>query len=77
MAADSLKEKTAKGLAWGSIGNGSQLLLGVVFGIVLARLLSPADYGMVGILQIFQPHRHVHTRQRVPHGPGQPGRSAA
>ena len=53
MAADSLKEKTAKGLAWGSIGNGSQLLLGVVFGIVLARLLSPADYGMVGILQIF------------------------
>lgn len=38
---------------WGSIGNGAQLVLGVVFGIVLARLLSPADYGMVGILQVF------------------------
>ena len=53
MADKSLKEKTAKGLMWGSIGNGAQLVLGVVFGIVLARLLSPADYGMVGILQIF------------------------
>ena len=53
MAGKSLKEKTAKGLVWGSIGNGAQLVLGLVFGIVLARLLSPADYGMTGILQIF------------------------
>ena len=53
MAGKSLKERTAKGLVWGSIGNGAQLVLGLVFGIVLARLLSPADYGMTGILQIF------------------------
>ena len=49
----SLKEKTAKGLLWGSIGNGSQQLLNLLFGIVLARLLSPSDYGMVGMLTIF------------------------
>ena len=49
----SLKEKTARGLMWGSIGNGAQLILGVLFGIFLARLLSPADYGMVGVLQVF------------------------
>ena len=53
MAENSLKEKTAKGLMWGSIGNGAQLILGTLFGIFLARLLSPSDYGMVGVLQVF------------------------
>lgn len=53
MGETTLKEKTAKGLLWGSIGNGSQQLLNLLFGIVLARLLSPSDYGMVGMLTIF------------------------
>lgn len=53
MASDSLKEKTARGLMWSSVGNGAQLVLGCVFGIFLARLLAPADYGMVGVLQVF------------------------
>ena len=48
-----LKEKTARGLLWGSISNGAQLILGMGFGIFLARLLSPADYGMVGLLTVF------------------------
>lgn len=50
---ESLKSKTAKGLMWSSIGNGAQLVLGVLFGIFLARLLSPSDYGMIGVLQVF------------------------
>ena len=49
----SLKQKTANGLLWGGISNGAQQLLNLVFGIFLARLLSPADYGMVGMLTIF------------------------
>ncbi|MCD8317734.1 MAG: lipopolysaccharide biosynthesis protein [Paraprevotella sp.] len=49
----SLKEKTARGLMWSSIGNSAQLVLGALFGIFLARLLSPSDYGMVGLLQVF------------------------
>ena len=53
MTAKSLKEKTADGLLWGSINSGAQQLLNLVFGIFLARLLSPADYGMVGMLTIF------------------------
>ena len=48
-----LKEKTAKGLFWGGLSNGVQQLLNLVFGIFLARLLSPEDYGMVGMLSIF------------------------
>lgn len=49
----SLKQKTANGLLWGGISNGAQQLLNLIFGIFLARLLSPADYGMVGMLTIF------------------------
>lgn len=48
-----LKEKTAKGLFWGMISNGSTQLLNLVFGIFLGRLLSPTDYGIVGVLTIF------------------------
>lgn len=53
MAEENLKKKTAKGLLWGGLNNGVQQLLNLVFGIFLARLLSPADYGLVGMLSIF------------------------
>lgn len=53
MAEQSLKDKTAKGLFWGGVSNGVQQLLNLFFGIFLARLLSRADYGMVGMLSIF------------------------
>lgn len=53
MAEQNLKEKTAKGILWGGINNGGQQVLNLVFGIFLGRLLSPADYGMVGMLTIF------------------------
>jgi O-antigen/teichoic acid export membrane protein len=49
----SLKEKTAKGLLWGSISNGLQQLLNLVIGIFLARQLTQSDYGMVGMITIF------------------------
>ncbi len=48
-----LKEKTARGLFWGSISNGLQQLLNLVIGIFLARRLSQSDYGMVGMVMIF------------------------
>ena len=53
MTEQSLKEKTAKGLFWGGVSNGVQQLLNLFFGIFLARLLSPSDYGMVGMLTVF------------------------
>lgn len=53
MAEVSLKEKTAKGLLWGGIGNGTMQLLNLLFGVFLARLLSSTDYGMVAVLTIF------------------------
>jgi len=51
--AESLKEKTAKGLLWGGLSNGLQQVLTLVFGIILARKLTQADYGMIGMLAIF------------------------
>lgn len=50
---ENLKEKTAKGLFWGFLNNSSSQVLNLVLGIFLARLLSPSDYGIVGILAIF------------------------
>lgn len=50
---ETLKEKTAKGLFWGSMNSGIQQLLGLVFGIILGRLLSQSDYGMVAMISIF------------------------
>ena len=53
MTEQSLKDKTAKGLFWGGVSNGVQQLLNLLFGIFLARLLTPDDYGMVGMLTVF------------------------
>ena len=53
MTIDNLKEKTAQGLLWGGVSNGIQQLLSLLFGIFLARLLTQADYGLVGVLTVF------------------------
>ena len=53
MSEQSLKERTAKGLFWGGLNNGFQQLLGLIFGIILGRLLSPSEYGLVGMISIF------------------------
>ena len=48
-----LKQKTAQGLFWGLMSSGGMQLLNLVIGIFLARLLSPEEYGIVGMLAIF------------------------
>ena len=53
MSEQSLKGKTIKGTAWSAadafLGQGVTFLIG----LVLARLLSPAEYGLIGICMIF------------------------
>ena len=51
--AKSLKQKTVSGGLWSIIHKFALLLLGFVSGIVLARLLTPHDYGVIGMLTIF------------------------
>lgn len=53
MAEQSLKDKTVKGVGWSAAD--AFLAQGVSFlvGLVLARLLSPDEYGLIGIVTIF------------------------
>ena len=53
MAEQSLKDKTVKGVGWSAAD--AFLAQGVSFivGLVLARLLSPEEYGLIGIVLIF------------------------
>lgn len=48
-----LKQRTAQGLFWGFLSSGGTQLLNLIIGIFLARLLSPGEYGVVGMLAIF------------------------
>lgn len=53
MAEASLKGKAVKGVLWNAINTYANQGLAFVVGIVLARLLSPSDYGLVGMTGIF------------------------
>ena len=53
MAEQSLKDKTVKGTAWTAIESVLRYGVSFVVGIILARLLSPDEYGLIGILAIF------------------------
>lgn len=53
MAEQSLKDKTVKGVAWSGIDNVVQMGVTFVVSIVLARLLSPDDYGLLGLIAVF------------------------
>ena len=49
----SLGQRIRTGVVWLAIGNTSGQVLTFLFGIVLARLLSPADFGMLVTIQVF------------------------
>ena len=51
--AESLKNKTVKGLGWSALDNAARYGMQFFIGIVLARLLSPDDYGLLGLVGIF------------------------
>ena len=49
----SIKENTISGVKWSAIDRISQQGIQFIIGIIIARILSPEDYGMVGMLTIF------------------------
>lgn len=50
---ESLKDKTVKGVGWSAVDNVAGYVVTFVVGIILARLLSPADYGLLGLIGVF------------------------
>jgi len=49
----SLKEKTTKGIFWSFIDQFLTQGIGFIIGIIIARILCPSDYGIIGMLSIF------------------------
>ena len=49
----SLKEKTVSGLLWSVIDSFANQGITFVVGIILARLLSPKEFGLIGMITIF------------------------
>lgn len=53
MSESTLKQKTISGMIWVGVQKFGTLGITFLSNIVLARLLTPSDYGMVGMLTIF------------------------
>ena len=51
--AKNLKQKATSGILWTALQKYSTMLIQFVSGIILARLLTPYDYGCIGMLMIF------------------------
>ncbi|MCX4301079.1 MAG: lipopolysaccharide biosynthesis protein [Alistipes sp.] len=50
---DNLRSKTVKGVGWSFTDNIANQGISFVVGLVLARLLSPEEYGLIGVILIF------------------------
>ena len=49
----SLKQKTVKGVGWSFADNIANQGVSFLVGLVLARLITPEEYGLIGIITIF------------------------
>lgn len=50
---ENLKERTARGLFWGVLNSGATQVLNVVIGILLGRMIAPAEWAPIGMIAIF------------------------
>lgn len=53
MAEQNLKDKTVKGAGWSFIDNFASQGIAFLVSLILARLLTPGEYGLIGIIAIF------------------------
>lgn len=53
MAEQSLKDKAFKGVFWTAYNRGGSMVLALLSNIILARLLTPADFGAIGMVMVF------------------------
>ena len=50
---ENIKSKAVKGVAWSFVGNTANRIIQFVISLILARLLTPADYGLIGMIGVF------------------------
>lgn len=53
MAEDSLKHKTKVGMYWTFLNQSANQVISFIVGIIMARLLSPEDYGITALSGVF------------------------
>lgn len=53
MPEESLRKKTVKGVMWSSVDRFTTQGISFVFSMLIARMLLPSDYGVIGMLAIF------------------------
>ena len=53
MSSESLKQKTFNGMKWGLLDNLANSGVTFLVGLILARMLSPIEFGILGIITIF------------------------
>lgn len=53
MANDNLKQKATSGIIWTAVQKYSTMTISFIAGMILARLLTPEDFGSIGMLEIF------------------------
>ena len=53
MPQKNLKQTAVSGMIWTALQRYSTMLIQFISGIILARLLTPHDYGCIGMLMIF------------------------
>ena len=53
MSEESLRKKTVRGVMWSSIDRFTTKGISFVFSMLIARMLLPSDYGVIGMLTVF------------------------
>lgn len=50
---ENIKSKAVKGVAWSFVGTSANKVIQFIISLILARLLTPADYGLIGMMGFF------------------------
>ena len=50
---DNLKQKSINAVIWSLIQRYGTQIFSLIIGVILARLLTPADYGLIGMITVF------------------------
>ena len=50
---DSLKQKSVDGVIWTLLEKFGSQFIKIILGVILARLLTPTDYGLIGMISVF------------------------
>lgn len=53
MSSTGIRKQTMQGLKWSGLEQFSTQIITFILGVILARLLTPSDYGIIGVLAVF------------------------